>query len=164
MAIKRIKKEQIESGKKSLPKKLAFLSDAKIDYSVVAHNEASDEWSVELSLAAIRALARKASELKDIKSSYKDLARQAALVPELENDRVQLQTLREAVANADSVMRKAVRRINALEKLLGMEPGAKLPVAAPSAQTNDDAPPKAIKAIKAAKAAKPKAETEPVAN
>lgn len=145
MAIKRTKKDQIDSGKKVLPKKLAFLNESGIDYSVVAHDEVSDVWSVELPLVTIRALARKSSELKDLKRTYKDVARQAALVPELQKVSAQLLTLQDAKANADSLLRKAVRRINALEKLLGIAPGAKLPSTATVTEPKQARAPKAVK-------------------
>ena len=133
MAIKRTKKDQIDSGKKELPKKLAFLNEAGIDYSLIAHDDVGDTWSVELPLAAIRALARKATELKDLKRNHKDVARQAALVPALQEDQAQLLALQEAKADTDSLLRKAVRRINALEKLQGITPGSKLPATPTSA-------------------------------
>jgi hypothetical protein len=139
MAIKRIKKDQFDSGKKVLPKKLAFLSEAGIDYSIVAHDDVSDELSVELPLVSLRALARKSIELKELKRAHKEVARQAALVPELQKDKALLLALQEATASADSLMRKAVRRINAMEKLLGIAPGAKLPaVAAPIIASTDE--------------------------
>jgi len=125
MAVKRTRKDQIDSGKKELPRKLAFLHDMKVDFLSIAHDEATDEHSVELSATALKAMTRKVADLKDLKASHKDVAKQAALVPELLKDREQLLALREASDAADEVMRKALRRIKALEKELGLAPGAK---------------------------------------
>lgn len=126
MAFKRIRKDQIDSGKKELPRKLAFLGDMKVDFLSFAHDEDTGEATVELAAAAVKALARKGVDLKDLKASQKDLARQAALVPALQADREQLAALRETSAAAAEELRKALRRIKALEKELGIEPGAKV--------------------------------------
>lgn len=125
MAAKRTRKEQIDAGKRELPKKLSFLQEQKVDYLSITHDEASGELTVELGAAAVKALARKASELKELKAGQKELAKQAALVPELLKDREQLIELRAASDAADEVMRKALRRIKALEKQLGLTEGAK---------------------------------------
>ncbi|MCW7541608.1 hypothetical protein OOT46_27780 [Aquabacterium sp. A7-Y] len=133
MAIKRIKKEQVDAGKKELPRKLAYLQEEKIDYEAVTHNEDTDEWSVEMSSVAFRALARKRAELKELKAEQRDLVRQAALVPELQKDREQLAALREQSEATQSELRKALRRIKLLEKALGIEAGAKPGAAIPVA-------------------------------
>lgn len=136
MAFKRTRKDQIDSGKKELPRKLAFLAEMKVDYLSVAHDEDTGEMTVELTAAAVKALARKGVDLKELKASQKDLAQQAALVPALQADREQLAALRETSAAAAEELRKAQRRVKALEKELGIEPGGKIAkkAAAPAAQ------------------------------
>lgn len=126
MAFKRTRKDQIDSGKKELPRKLAFLADMKVDFLSFAHDEDTGEMTVELTAAAVKALARKGVDLKELKASQKDLAQQAALVPALQADREQLAALRETSAAAADELRKALRRIKTLEKELGIEPGGKV--------------------------------------
>ena len=126
MAFKRTRKDQIDSGKKELPRKLAFLADMKVDFLSFAHDEDTGEMTVELTAAAVKALARKGVDLKELKASQKDLAQQAALVPALQADREQLAALRETSAAAADELRKALRRVKTLEKELGIEPGGKV--------------------------------------
>jgi len=125
MAFKRTQKDQIDAGKKELPRKLEFLRDLKVDFLSFAHDDATGEMTVELTAAAVKALARKGVDLKELKASQKDLAKQVALVPALHADREQLTALRESSATTDEELRKAQRRVKALEKQLGIEPGAK---------------------------------------
>ena len=138
MAIKRIKKDQVDAGKKELPKKLAFLTEGKIDYANVGHDESTDDWTVELPLAAIRGLARKAAELKELKRAQKEVTQQAALVPALQKDRAELIALRETTADTDALLRKATRRVTALEKQLSVP--SQPPVKAAKASTAKKAP------------------------
>jgi len=124
MAFKRTRKDQIDSGKKELPRKLEFLRDLKVDFLSFAHDDATGEITVELTAASVKALARKGVELKELKASQKDLIKQAALVPELLADREQLTALRETSAATNGELRRAERHVKALEKELGIEPGA----------------------------------------
>ena len=126
MAFKRTRKDQIDSGKKELPRKLEFLRDLKVDFLSFAHDDATGEITVELTAASVKALARKGVELKELKASQKDLVKQVAQVPALLADREQLAALRETSAATDDALRTAQRRVKALEKQLGIEPGAKL--------------------------------------
>ena len=72
MAFKRTRKDQIDSGKKELPRKLAFLGEMKVDFLSFAHDEDTGETTVELTAAAVKALARKGADLKELKASQKD--------------------------------------------------------------------------------------------
>jgi hypothetical protein len=125
MAFKRTRKDQIDSGKKELPRELEFLSDLKVDFLSIAHDDATGEMTVELTAAAVKAMARKGVDLKELKAGQKDLVKQVALVPALLADREQLAALRETSAAANEELRKAQRRVKALEKDLGLGPGAK---------------------------------------
>ena len=126
MAFKRIRRDQIEIGKKELPRKLAFLRELKVDFLSFAHDDETGETTVEVTAAAAKAMARKSVDLKELKASQKDLLKQAALVPALLADRDQLAALRETSAATSESLRQAQRRIKALEKELGIEPGAKI--------------------------------------
>ncbi|MBW8832287.1 MAG: hypothetical protein JF606_23345 [Burkholderiales bacterium] len=125
MAFKRTRKDQIDSGKKELPRHLAFLRDMKVDFLSFAHDDDTGETTVELTAATIKAMARKGIDLKALKMSQKDLVRQAALVPALQEDSEHLAALRATAVVTEEELRKAQRRIKALEKELGIEPGAK---------------------------------------
>lgn len=172
MAIKRIKLDQVLSGKKELPRKLQFLADAKVAYSAVAHSEDTDEWTVELPLAAAKKLVKAAADLKELKAGQKVLSAQADQVPALLKDQASLAELRESSAATDAELKSARRRVKALEKELGLEPGGKLkksaapapampvePVKAAAVAKPDPAPApaKAAKPAKATKQATPKA-------
>ena len=142
MAFRRTRKDQIDSGKKEFPRKLEFLRDLKVDFLSFAHDDATGEITVELTAAAVKALARKGFDLKELKASQKDLAKQAALVPELQADREQLTALRESAGAIKEELRTAQRRVKALEKKLGAKP-AKKAVATKSSASSDtpyDAP------------------------
>jgi len=86
MATRRIKRELVDSGKKELPKKLAFLLRDNVDFLAVTHYEDEDAWTVEISAAALQSLVRKKIELKVLKAGQKDLASQAALVPQMQKE------------------------------------------------------------------------------
>ena len=126
MAFKRIRRDQVETGKKELPRKLAFLRELKVDFLSFAHDDETGETTVEVTAAAAKAMARKGADLKELKASQKDLLKQAALVPALLADRDQLAALHETSAATSETLRLAQRRIKALEKELGIEPGAKI--------------------------------------
>jgi len=126
MAFKRIRRDQIETGKKELPRKLEFLRELKVDFLSFAHDDETGETTVEVTASAAKAMARKGVDLKELKASQKDLLKQAALVPALLADRDQLTALRETSAATSETLRKAERRIKALERDLGIEPGAKI--------------------------------------
>ena len=126
MAFKRIRRDQVDTGKKELPRKLEFLRELKVDFLSFAHDDETGETTVELTAATAKALARKGADLKELKASQKDLLKQAALVPALLADREQLAALHETSAATSESLRKAERRIKALEKELGIEPGAKI--------------------------------------
>ena len=79
-----------------------------------------------MTAAAAKAIARKGVDLKELKATQKGLLKQAALVPALLEDRDQLASLRETSAATSETLRLAQRRIKALEKELGIEPGAKI--------------------------------------
>ena len=99
MAFKRIRRDQIETGKKELPRKLEFLRELKVDFLSFAHDDETGETTVEVTAAAAKAMARKGVDLKELKASQKDLLKQAALVPALLEDREQLAALRETSAS-----------------------------------------------------------------
>lgn len=135
MAMKRIKKDQVDAGKKELPRKLQFLEAGKVAYTAVLHDADADEWWVELPLASAKKLARSAADLKELKSGLKELTAQAAQVPRLLKDRAELATLRESSAAMETDLKKALRRVRALEKELGLEPGGKPQKAKPAEQS-----------------------------
>jgi hypothetical protein len=126
MALKRTRKDQIDSGKKELPRQLAFLRDMKIDFLSFAQDDAGGETTVELAAAVVKTMARKGAELKELKAAQKDLVKQAAQLPALQKDREELAALREAATSTTEELRKARLRVKALEKELGIEPGAKV--------------------------------------
>jgi hypothetical protein len=135
MAMKRIKKDQIDAGKKELPRKLQFLEAGRVAYTAVLHDADADEWLVELPLASAKKLARSAADLKELKSAQKELTAQAAQVPRLMKDRAELATLRESSAAMEADFKKALRRVRALEKALGLDPGGKVQLAKPAEQS-----------------------------
>jgi hypothetical protein len=144
MTFKRTRKEQIDAGKKELPRNLAFLRDMKVDFLSFAHDDDTGETTVELAAVAVKAMARKGVDLKELKMSQKDLSRQAALVPALQKDREDLTALRETTAATEAELRKAKLRVKALEKELGIEPGAKIrPMATKDLTSSTPAPPSA---------------------
>jgi chromosome segregation ATPase len=126
MALKRTRKDQIDSGKKELPRQVAFLRDMKVEFLSFAQDDAGGEITVELAAAVVKAMARKGAELKELKMTQKDLVKQAAQLPALQKDLEELPALREAAASTAEELRKARQRIKALEKELGIEPGAKV--------------------------------------
>jgi hypothetical protein len=153
VGIQRIREVQVDAGKKDLPKKAAFLVEGKVDFVAVSHDEGTDEWTVELPLAAARQLVRKAADLKQLKAGQKVLANAAALVPELKKDREALVALRESSSGTEVDLKNATRRVKLLEKALGLEPGGKVPKAKASDSLLSDLPPPTLAPATPVKAA-----------
>ena len=143
MATRRIKRELVDSGKKELPKKLAFLLRDNVDFLAVTHYEDEDAWTVEISAAALQSLVRKKIELKVLKAGQKDLASQAALVPQMQKELEKLQARQEKSAAKEGELRKALRQAKAQER---QSP------ATPASSPTDSKPAKAVKASNIAKA------------
>ena len=143
MATRRIKRELVDSGKKELPKKLAFLLRDNVDFLAVTHYEDEDAWTVEISAAALQSLVRKKIELKVLKAGQKDLASHAALVPQMQKELEKLQARQEKSAAKERELRKAQRQAKAQEKQAP---------ATPASPATDSKPAKAVKASSVAKA------------
>ncbi|HSI50651.1 MAG TPA: hypothetical protein VLA61_20470 [Ideonella sp.] len=134
---KKIDRSRIEAGRFELPKKLAFLAEAKVDYTSIS--EAEDGWRVELPATAVAALAKLKASLKSLKADGKQVAT------------VHADAL-SAVTAAHEVTRKelasAQRKIKALEKKLLASSATPVAAASAPAKVSEAVPAKPAKVPK----------------
>jgi hypothetical protein len=81
---KRIDRARIESGKVALPRSLAFLTEQKVDFLSVT--ERDGEYTVELSVAALRRLVKAKADLKALKADQKQAGAEHASALAVERD------------------------------------------------------------------------------
>ncbi|AKJ29433.1 hypothetical protein [Caldimonas brevitalea] len=119
---KKIDRARVEAGRVELPKKLAFLTAEKVDFSSVTDKDG--DWSVELPAAALQKLVKSRNELKAVKADHKKAAAQQASLVDAE--KAAHEETRQALA-------KAERRIKALEKKLAGQTADGADTSAPKA-------------------------------
>ncbi|SDP61609.1 hypothetical protein SAMN05216303_105339 [Rhodoferax sp. OV413] len=104
---KKIDRARIDSGRFELPKKLAFLTSEKVDFTSITDTDG--DWSVQVPAAALQRIVKTKAELKLLKASNKLTVGEHAAT---------LAAANAAHEESQRALASATRKIKALEKKL----------------------------------------------
>ncbi|HET9645829.1 MAG TPA: hypothetical protein VFP68_21305 [Burkholderiaceae bacterium] len=108
---KRIERSRIESGRIELPRKLGFLTEQGVDF--LSLTERDGNYTVELSVEALKKLVKARADLKTLKSDQKKVV----------SEQTEAMNAEKAAHEETRVtLAKAERRVKALEKKLVSAP------------------------------------------